>query len=201
MELEFERIGWKATFVQAVDGRDVSDIGKLIRDGILNPDHEGLSGPMSPGDVACCLSHEKVWKLIAGNKERCAMICEDDIRFREPLVDLSSVVTGMPADCDLLYLYYLNSEPNGFTDPAFDSDKHNPIIRAGSYKVFSAWSCGGTQCYLITAQGVEKALSSARPIKFPIDGYLGRLGYERRLNMYAVDPVAAESGFFRTTTR
>jgi len=199
MEREFSRLGWEPTFVEAVDGPVTHSHEDLLRKQELSPDHHGIFNPLSLTEIGCSLSHEKVWKLIVDRREPYAIVCEDDLRFRDPQINLHALLRVLPEDCDLLYLYYLNTEPDGFTAPAFDAEKSLPVARFDSYQIFSAWSCGGAQFYLITARGASRALSFTRPIKFPVDGYLGRLGYEQRLKLYALHPLAAETGLFQST--
>lgn len=67
--------------------------------------------------------------------------------------------------------------------------------------MFAAWSCGGTQCYLVTARGVDTLLSTSRPIRVPVDGYLGRLTFDERVTVYALDPMPVRHLTFRSTIR
>ncbi len=198
MEAEFRRVGWQAVFVPAVDGPSTIDLDSLADQGILSRRNRSLRNPLCHAEVGCYLTHERVWRRIYHTGQPYAIICEDDILVRDPPIDLERLVRKLPSDCDLFYLYYMN-DVAGLTAPAFNVDRDPRIARVGSYDMYRAWSCGGTQCYLITAQGVEKALSSCRPIRHPIDGYLARMSGKRRMVTFAIHPRAVvDAGLWST---
>jgi GR25 family glycosyltransferase involved in LPS biosynthesis len=198
MEAEFRRVGWQATFVPALDGVQMLDLDSLQRDGVLSPDHRSLSKPLCHAEVGCYLTHEYIWRAIRRAGQPYAIICEDDIIVRDPAIDLESLSRRLPPACDLFYLYYMNDAP-GLTAPAFDVKLDPQVGRVGPYAMYAAWSCGGTQCYLITAQGAEKALASSRPIRHPIDGYLARMSFEGRMATFATHPMAVRDGRLQST--
>jgi glycosyl transferase, family 25 len=198
MEAEFRRVGWEATFVPALDGVRALDVDGLLRDGVLSPDNRSLSNPLCQAEIGCYLTHEYVWRMIRRSGQPYAIICEDDIVVRDPAIDLARLARKLPPACDLFYLYYMNDTP-GLTAPAFDIDHDPCVARVGSYSVYPAWSCGGTQCYLITSQGAEKALASCRPIRHPIDGFLARMSFEGRMATFATYPMAVRDGRMQST--
>jgi GR25 family glycosyltransferase involved in LPS biosynthesis len=198
MEAEFRRVGWEATFVPALDGAQALDRDELLRAGVLSPDNRSLSNPLCQGEIGCYLTHEYVWRLIRRARQPYAIVCEDDILVRDPAIDLARLARKLPPACDLFYLYYMNDSP-GLTAPAFDVEQDPRIARVGPYSVYAAWSCGGTQCYLITSQGAEKALACCRPIRHPIDGFLARMSAEGRMTAFAINPMAVRDGRLQST--
>ncbi len=198
MEAEFRRVGWHATFVQAIDGSRTIDLNRLLAEGVLSPNNWSLSQPLCQSEVGCYLTHERVWEHIVQTGRRYAIICEDDVLVRDPPVDLEHLARKLPPRCDLFYLYYMN-DTAGLTAPAFDLHGDPQIAKVGSYGVYKAWSCGGTQCYLITAKGARKALGRSRPIRFPIDGYLARMSATGRMSTFAIHPRAVkDAGLYST---
>lgn len=189
MQAEFQRVGWDATFVSAIDGRSRIDIELLLRTGVLSPRNRSLRNPLSAAEIGCYLTHERVWQQILDSGQPYAIVCEDDILVRDPAINLRHLARRLPAGCDLFYLYYMNDSP-GLTAPAFDAASDRRVDTVDSYEVYAAWSCGGSQCYLITASGARKVLAWCRPIRFPIDGYLARMSAAGRLGTFAIHPRA-----------
>ncbi len=198
MQAEFRRVGWEATFIPAIDGPNTIDIFELLWSGILSPHNRSLQNPLSPAEIGCYLTHEHIWRRIQLAREPYALICEDDIVIRDPAIDLGRLARKLPSSCDLFYFYYMNDAP-GLTAPAFDVRNDPRVARVGSYDIYRAWSCGGTQCYLITAQGVEKALASCRPIWHPVDGYLARMSFEGHMMSFATYPMAVMDARLHST--
>jgi glycosyl transferase family 25 len=198
MEAEFGRVGWDATFIPALDGVRMLNLESLQRDGVLSRDNISITKPLCHAEVGCYLTHEYIWRTILRTGQPYAIICEDDILIRDPALDLVRLARSLPPACDIFYLYYMNDSV-GLTAPAFDVDLDPQVARVGPYGIYPAWSCGGTQCYLITAQGAEKALASCRPIRHPIDGYLARMSFEGRLATFAIHPMAVRDGQLRST--
>ncbi|CAO3383219.1 glycosyltransferase family 25 protein [Azospirillum argentinense] len=203
MDGEFARIGWAARYVRAVDGPLLVDAAAMLASGALAADNEGLTGPLTAGEIGCYLSHERAWRSIRDGGARAALVCEDDVRFRAPFLDREALAAALPEDCDILYLHYLDGGlgPDAAIAPPFERETSRPAATAGAYGIHRAWSCGGSQCYCLTARGAAKLLAAARPIRFPVDGQLGRLGYTRELTVYALHPMAAESGWMPSTIR
>lgn len=185
----FETLDWRVRFMRAVDGREDLDLDLLIANRVVHPEPKGLNSRLSATEVACYLSHERAWRAI--RREHCdaAVICEDDIRFRKPFLRLEDLAAAQPDDADITYLHYMNPQGNELTGPAFEMDVGTPYTRVGLYSVYRAWSCGGTQSYCITQRGAEKALSFARPIEYPVDGFLSRLSAAGVLITYALFPM------------
>jgi glycosyl transferase family 25 len=199
IERQFTRLGWSAVYIEGVDGRDL-DQATLDRDGLLHPDHEGLSGRMAPGEIGCAMSHMQAWQLVTQARAGYALICEDDIVLPAKL-DLWALLRWVPGDADLLYLHYLNDQNQDAIGPAFDSEHDRPIARAGAYSFFRAWSCGGTACYIVSREAARTLLHHARPLRFPSDGLMARLTANSVLRAYALWPRPVALHPFRSTIR
>jgi GR25 family glycosyltransferase involved in LPS biosynthesis len=198
MEAEFRRVNWTVNFVPAVDGKQQLDLDVLRNEGVLSPDSWSITKPLSQAEVGTYLTHERVWRRILRKHQPYAIICEDDVLVANPPLDLRRLARKIPPDCDLFYLYYMNDAP-GLTAPAFDVESDTRLARVGPYDIYQAWSCGGTQCYLMTANGAAKALTHCWPICHPVDGYLARLSFEGRMSTYAIHPRAVRDAGFPST--
>jgi GR25 family glycosyltransferase involved in LPS biosynthesis len=189
MELEFKCLGLNATFIEAVDGQNTLDYNELLESNCLSIDSGGRYGSMLLSEAVCYMSHEKVWRFILETKQPYAIVCEDDIAFRRPFVDLPRLIEELP-DFDLLYFGYSNERPTRFVDAAVDPQKNSPAATVGEYQVYPVRACGGTYCYLITLQGAAKILARSRPIMQAVDGFLIALTADGYINTYALYPPA-----------
>lgn len=204
MAASLPSIASNVRFVTALDGSNGLDLAELVNRGVLAPNHIGLGVPMTLGEVACYLSHERAWRLMARSGHRAALICEDDIRFSDPLIDLDALSRALPNDGDILYLYYLNDgtkNPSGYDIDAAIGPDSRFVGAVGDYSIHTAWSCGGTQSYLLTAKGVSKILEACRPIRSAVDGFLGGLSFRGALTTYALRPRAVEEVPFPSAIR
>lgn len=199
MERQFGRLGWPATFVDAVEGADL-DLDAMQGSGELHPQNEGLSGPMSHAEVGCALSHAHVWRMLCQSDRRYGLVCEDDLVL-PPSLDLWTLLRGLPGDGDLVYLHYLNDETLASIRPAFDPERDVPVRRAGALSVYEAWSCGGASCYLVTQRGARKLLEHLRGMRYPSDGLLARLTASGQLRAYALWPRPVAIHPFESTIR
>jgi glycosyl transferase family 25 len=199
MERQFRRVGWPAEFVDAVEGMSL-DLASMRSGGLLHMENEGLTGPMSPGEVGCALSHAEVWRIFRSSRSGYALICEDDVVLPDAF-DLWTLLRWAPGDADLVYLHYLNDQDQNLMGAAFDSDKDKPVVRAGGFAIFSAWSCGGSACYLVSQRGARTLLEHVRPLRYPSDGLLARLSDRGVLRAYALSPKPVAIYPFNSTIR
>lgn len=191
MEEQFSAVGWHARFVRAVDAREDIRPEHLVTQNVLASDAEGLLGPITAAEVACFLSHERVWRAVVRDRQPLAVVCEDDIRFRKPFLCWDSFSQALPDEADIIYLHYMNRSGNAgaLTDPAFRPEVASPHARFGPHALYQAWSCGGCQSYCVTLAGAMKLLRLARPIRHPVDGFLARTSAVGLLGTFAVSPM------------
>jgi glycosyl transferase, family 25 len=199
MERQFDRLGWRTVFIDAVEGADL-DLEAMQRTAELHPQNEGLVGPMSQGEVGCALSHAKVWRMLCESDRRYALVCEDDIVLPRAL-DLWTLLRWIPGDGDLVYLHYLNDQTLASIRPAFDPEKDTPVGTAGAFSIFDAWSCGGASCYLVSQRGARRLLENLRGVRYPSDGLLARLTASGQLRAYALWPRPVATHPFESTIR
>lgn len=104
---ELKDAGLRFRRVPAVDG------GQLARrvpeyDGQANRGH--YLAPLTPGEIACVLSHREVWRLIDDGAEDAAIVLEDDAGFGGDRTGLLRAVAEIAASSrpELLKLYDLS---------------------------------------------------------------------------------------------
>jgi GR25 family glycosyltransferase involved in LPS biosynthesis len=113
IEKELSRLGLLglATFVPAVTKKEASASSFEAMPPDLWVDKASpfrfYSRPILAGEVACTLSHLKVWKIVKDRGLSHAIILEDDVELANHLpVVLSQILQQMPRDWDLFYLYH-----------------------------------------------------------------------------------------------
>ena len=169
----------KFSFVKAVDG---SDINKDLVSG-FDVSKSSLYGQLSPTELACALSHIKIYNHIIKSKLTHAVIMEDDITFDDNLPFLIKNVIKLPSDLELLLLgYYSDTKTQRISNSSLwyvsDSLENFKVVRLTELAF-------GTHGYLITNRGANKLLSELNTIYQPIDHYTGQCVY---INMYAIKP-------------
>jgi len=180
------RMGLRAAFVAAVDGRDMElekVIGLYSKEAVINT----FGRELSRNEIACALSHKNIYqKLIDGDVEK-ALIFEDDIEFDESLIQMLDSIDILPSDWELILLGH-----------------HGAASRVGNIKG-SLWGrkristnyklvrpselAYGTYGYLINRKGASKLLAELELIAKPVDHYTGDSSY---INLYAVCPPVIE---------
>ena len=104
MDQQLEKLGLKAEFVDAVDGRKLSaeelhqlydEETALLRTGRV----------LSPAEIGCSLSHRKVYKLIMDRKLDRAIILEDDAILNQRFPAILKELRNGPLDVDVLSFY------------------------------------------------------------------------------------------------
>ena len=101
VEQEFAAAGMAFERVPAINGADLPD---RIAPYFLDAD--GNYAPhLTAGEIGCYASHLSVWHRVLLEEDRCALICEDDVRlvpqFRE-VIDL--IIAKAPPGWDLIRL-------------------------------------------------------------------------------------------------
>ena len=114
--------------------------------------------------IACSLSHLKVWNLVIKKDLRNALILEDDVYFKEGLNEkIEAIETSLPKNWNYINL----GRNNSFKA----SQKNIQKIKRG----FS-----GTQMYGVSKKGAYKAKENFYPIRAHIDGYIDHFVIQKR---------------------
>ena len=161
------------TFIQAIDGRLLSDEERRLRFE-FDKSRDLYGKTVNAGEVGCALSHRKTYETILAGAEPYALVLEDDISIIRDLKSLDmagidSVLTGPGPRVLMLsgdYWYY----------------KRKPIVR-----LFSAV---GAYAYIINKAAAQRILSVTPPFCVADDWmFYKRLG----LKMFAVYPYMIDA--------
>lgn len=133
---------------------------------------------LSPGEVGCIMSHVDVWHRVAamspsiGGISTMACVFEDDVRLTSNFSQkLETDLDELPADTDMLYLTYLDMDP-----------EHDLMT---SEHLFVPHALFVTQAYCLTPQGA-KHLLKLLPVEGTLDVWLTKKFPE--LNVFGASP-------------
>ncbi len=131
--------------------------------------------PMSRGEIGCYLSHLGCVRRIIDEGWERALILEDDFELEPGFVKFVASLLHLPKECDLLKLW-TNIPPAA---PLFRLPSGHQVGRLPRVPPLTIGA-------LITARGATRLLSSALPIRRPIDLQL-KHWWEQSLPVYGLD--------------
>lgn len=191
MEQVLSSLPLEYEFVEAVDGR-------VLTDGYLKEVYDekacirNIGRPLSRGEVACALSHVKIWEMIKGRGLEEAFIMEDDICIKDTqaFIDILSQNNRgrYPSKWELILFAHGNSKivGHGTKTLSFCRRHIHDSYEICRFKAI-AW---GTLGYLINQRGVKRLLEVIKPLRSTIDdGYTGNI---RMVNLYGIEPILIE---------
>ena len=177
---QLARLGLTAEFVEAVDGRLMSDaeISEIV-------DEEGrlrrAPKPLSKAEVGCYLSHLKVMEKIVREEIDQALIMEDDLLAGDDLPAILAALAAKPLPpYEVIKLGISEPQVKPFT-PIL------PLTDAGAALVRHHNVVNSNLAYVITRAGAERFLGYARPIRYPVDVAMNR-SWRHGLEILAVRP-------------
>jgi len=152
--IEFER-------VPAIDSRSLTpeQLGQCSEEM-----YDGARRRLVPGDVACFLSHQRLWQQLATQPDPYTAIFEDDIRIGEGLAELLANPSWIPADADLVKIE-TTLRPTTIDKTASGT--------AGTRRVhrLRGWHAG-TAGYIATPRGAAQLAAHSKIIRSPVDLYI-----------------------------
>jgi glycosyl transferase family 25 len=163
---QLTRLGLTPTFVDAVDGRKMSDaeIARIVdEDGRLRR----APKPLSKAEVGCYLSHWKVLETIRAEDLPQALVMEDDLLAGDELpAVLAALATRPLPPYDMIKLGISEPQTKAFTPilqltPAAQLVRHHNVVNSNL-------------AYVITKAGAERFLRYGRPIRYPVDVAMNR---------------------------
>jgi glycosyl transferase family 25 len=160
------RLGLTPTFVDAVDGRTMSDaeIAALVdEDGRLRR----APKPLSKAEVGCYLSHWKVLETIVAEGLPQALVMEDDLMAGEALpAVLDALAAAALPPYDMIKL--------GISEPQTKPFTAILPLTGGAELVRHHNVVNSNLAYVITRAGAERFLRYGRPIRYPVDVAMNR---------------------------
>jgi glycosyl transferase, family 25 len=166
---QLEREGVRFSFVEAVDGRTLSEEG--IRN---NPDFgifkSGLySRYLRKEEIGCTLSHLNILKQIISENIKMACILEDDNDYSAGFMELLGVIERTALNGDLIYLGH-RSECS--TSQAIGR-KTKRLEHLNYYIGEPLEMPYGSHGYIVTNKAAGILIKNAYPVSVPYDVYLG----------------------------
>lgn len=170
---------------------DESIVSSQARHHILSGSGAKNGGQFIPSRNAlgCYLSHYRLWQIIASQGGD-AMIAEDDIVFRVP--NASRAITERWESAKKLGMEIL-----------LLGGSKLPLLPSTEKNVFHVMDhFFGTEGYIISAQGAERLLKNALPIKTQVDAYIGSFASTRKIKIGAVRPsISGQSHIFPSSVQ
>ncbi|MEJ6401525.1 glycosyltransferase family 25 protein [Yoonia sp. 2307UL14-13] len=156
MEQQFEQLGVNAIRVEAVDGKTLAsaDIPPLST-------RAKEKWHMTMPEIACLLSHRKVWRMICASHHEYSIVLEDDVKLSTDIGQFLNSDAWIPknvacikidtSEVTALHANFRTISPEGFRLSRPVSDLHS------------------TAGYLISRQRAERLLSETRTVTAPVD--------------------------------
>ena len=183
------KIPFNYTRFEAVDGRNI-DIAPYVAPHVLAEIHTMDATRVRPSDkhltrgmIGCYLSHIEIYKDALKSGADKALIFEDDAELDPAMYSrLQAILNKAPGvpEHDIMLLGVICLDCG--------------VPKAGFKRVKNFW---GTHGYVITRKAMQQMLATL-PIDQQIDWKMSELIKQRKLSVYAVDPVIVEAGKFGT---
>lgn len=181
MEQQAAALGLSLDFVESVDALALpDDLGVRVR--------KGLHGRLSDGDLACALSHRKVWQRIVESGEQYAVVLEDDAILSADSPLFFSATDWIPAAARLVKL-----ERHGKPKPIVMGRMPRPALSRRIGPLYS--KCAGAAGYVVSAEGARLLLAHTETVDDPIDQLMfnpGRSPLFRQLAPHIVEPAICQ---------
>jgi glycosyl transferase family 25 len=159
--------------------------------------------PLNTGEIACSLSHRKIYQAMVDNNWSHVLIFEDDVMpDYNTLPQLQNCLNELPADWELFYLGYLKRDKINFSGrlkilwykvlSAFGLAKmsvqmvKNILPKNYSSHLYKAGFHDCTHAYAVSLSGAKKLLAAQTPVTYRADNLLSALTLKNELKAFAV---------------
>jgi glycosyl transferase family 25 len=193
---------------EATDNLDL-DLGRLRREGVFDerrtPRRFRHTRAMSLAEIACALSHRRIYEETLRNGWERVVVFEDDVIPRNgSLAALPAALAELPAGWDLCYLgYHKNERPS-----PWDHAKQATYVALGPLRL-TRWTPREAlrilptpatphlrraglhthaHAYAVSRAGAEKLLAAQRPVAFRSDWLFSYLILRGELSAFVTDP-------------
>lgn len=174
---QLDALGLEYEFVDAVWGKDhYADPDYYDREKALRIELRD----MTPGEVGCALSHQKVYKLIEEQELPYALVLEDDILPSSDLPEMLRLLEGYIRPNDLIQLERCDVYSGHGIESIY---KNYRLVRPTMIKYGSISQGAG---YIITREAGKMILSINMPVYVPADSW-GQ--YEGKINFRGIIPT------------
>ncbi|WP_417409014.1 glycosyltransferase family 25 protein [Hoeflea sp.] len=176
---ECARVGIEPTRVAAVDGRTINAT-EQARLSALKSGRLGLG----PGEMACYLSHRKVWTMIVEGPDEWAFVAEDDIHFSADAGVFFTDTSWLPGtDIDIVK-----------AETARQRVRLSPRLHAAAHghdmRLLQSYH-GGTAGYFVSRAGAARLLELTANVCDALDHVMFHewIGVVDKLSILQLDPA------------
>lgn len=159
---QLAKVGLPFEFVDAVWGKDhYSDPGCYDREKALRIELRN----MTPGEVGCALSHQKIYSMIEERGLPYALVMEDDAVVSPDLPEALRLLEGRIRPNDLIQLERCDVYSKKGIEPLFGKYR---LVKPAMVKYGSMCQSAG---YVITKEAAAKIRSINSPVYVPADSW------------------------------
>jgi glycosyl transferase, family 25 len=193
--------GLNFSFFEATDKSflyETALMASKVYDKALAQQYERYSKPMSLGQIACALSHKRMYELIINNGYNRTLILEDDVEpIHENISKINDILKALPDSWELLYFDYSRNEQLQKVKQYWYHIIHalgglkwsHQMIRNLYAKPYNKYlNIAGyhdyTDAYAITLDGAEKLLAMQTPLAYVADNLLAHACSGKRVEGY-----------------
>ncbi len=176
----FQQLGIKPVRVPAVDGKMLSVEELHYWESRRHPRFV-----MGPGEVACFLSHRRVWETIAIGKEPWGMVSEDDIHISENITNFITSTEWLPSDANIV-------KAETARQRVWLSAKRTNEDLSHNLRVLYSYH-GGSAAYFVRKETATWLLKETETFCTTVDQLLFNPSYKiaKHLKIYQIDPALA----------
>ena len=154
---QLEALGIGFTRIAGIDYREMDP--QTIRSAVDPSPEVRFKRVLSPGEIACYLSHLKVWREIAQGSAEMAWVFEDDVSFVAGARDTMLALERGERDWDMVRLYCPKPIPMEDVRPLYG---RHTLVLSRKYPM-------STIAYAITKPAAEHLSRIMTPFSFPVD--------------------------------
>ena len=211
--------GFDFEFFYGVDKQELSD--EFIRDNYHYDKKYSLSvsqtfRPLNKGEIACSLSHRKIYQAMIDNNWQRVLVFEDDVVPSASEEELLNFLDELPADWELVYLGYLKNEKAtiakkikrswyllqaslGFSKmPGSMIRRMLPAPYSTHLQKAGFHDC--THAYALSLSAAKKLVNVQSPVIYRADNLLSAMVLQGKLNAYSVKRSLFSQEIFENST-
>ncbi len=197
--------GLNFSFFNAVDKTTLSEaelIASKVYDKVLAQQHERYSKPMGLGQIACALSHKKMYETIVSNGYSKTLILEDDV---QPILavahEIDAIMAALPTSWELVYFDYARNIKANYIKQYWYHVQHALGGLKWSHKIIKnlyatsfnkhvkvAGFHDYTDAYAITLEGAKKLMAIQTPVAYVADNLLAHACSNKHIEAYITVP-------------
>lgn len=155
MEAQFSDLGVTAQRIDAVTPATIAP------EFLARFCHSARRQWVSPPELACTLSHRRIWQVIVDGGIPSACVFEDDAKLSSRVPDALRLMPDQIRDLDVVRLQ------TNTKDVSLGRAERELLPSVSLHRVFTAFL--GTTGYVITANGARKLLAAEPFFSFPVD--------------------------------